>query len=127
MGHDLFMISLPAYSPDRSSGTSYHDGLACPSCGGKYLHHSTVRVWHRKEDAETGTFVISKRKKTEVFCDHPMNTCPSTRRDAVGIEFWCELCSAISQLNISQHKGQTFTQWEIMGRLDPEDKNTPGS
>jgi uncharacterized protein YbaR (Trm112 family) len=120
------MISLPTNK--RTQRVEVVDGelLACPSCKDSYLHHANVHIWQRNEDQKEGTFIVSTRDETITSNNYPMDDCPSSRRSAVAIQFWCESCRNINQLNICQHKGQTFMEWEWISEIDPKE-NTPGS
>ena len=112
--------------------------LMCPVCGGGNLHHAGVTVYDRSEDAETV-------RETHVGVDVTIGTTsgkrnPSSRRDGLAIEFYCEGCHADDpepeyeseeaweaehierppapptpyfRLLISQCKGDTQVQWEI--------------
>ena len=96
--------------------------LVCPCCGEDYLHHETVTVFSRKEDAEfvrktvvEGSSVASDKEFNDVSGN------PSDRRDGITIRFWCETCAdytadgkPIKQmfLHIAQHKGNTIMRWE---------------
>jgi hypothetical protein len=90
--------------------------LECPHCPDaieSYLHHGTVTVYVRGEDAP-------QVKKTVVSDDGAAATSeiadtysgnPSCRRDGLTISFWCELCHRTSELTLAQHKGQTEIAW----------------
>jgi hypothetical protein len=81
--------------------------LICP-CGSENLHayHVTHYVRHR-EDGEV--HVVGSGAFHDVD-EGPLH-CPSSRRDAVGIRFWCENCSDRYELAVIQHKGTTFLEW----------------
>jgi len=84
--------------------------LCCPSCGERYLHHDKVEVFERdREDADTGISVSVSKKKAKIGRSQGGN--PSSRRDGIGIRFWCETCKAIPTLAIYQHKGNTVIEW----------------
>ena len=93
------------------------DALSCPGCRGGYLHHGTVTVYSRREDAEDirKTWVDAEdgRVITATMRCHGDN--PSARRNAVGISFWCETCQQTNELTLSRHKGQTEVEWRIGG------------
>lgn len=90
--------------------------LKCPACGSINLHHGTVRVFSRGEDAP-------KTVVTEVTPDHssaPTKTTieitagqgnPSARRHGLTLAFWCEGCHGTFELTIAQHKGVTLVEW----------------
>jgi len=43
--------------------------LKCPSCGGNYLHHESVEVWERGEDAECGLHIVIDGGKSLINTD----------------------------------------------------------
>ena len=108
-----------------------HTSLRCPFCGSPTLHHETVDVYFRQEDADHGIAVTvqgaavgAMTKASEqvtggmrdpdlipvaVGTDQQQN--PSPRRDGVAIRFWCEACPATPVLNVIQHKGDTIIEW----------------
>lgn len=79
--------------------------LLCPSCGFNYLHHFRVDVFERNEDANQGLHVTVDNLTLKTTTDLTGN--PSSRRDGVVVDFWCEGCHEISRLSIAQHKGVT--------------------
>ena len=85
--------------------------LCCPSCGSNYLHHGLVRVYARPT-GETGETTISMVKKDGAVKEPVESTeNPSEKRGAIRITFWCEICNSYPELDIIQHKGNTFVQW----------------
>lgn len=102
------------FSDPRWGGTN----LICPCCGSDYLHHSSVEIWQRKEDQEKGTYISSSREETTVNTDHSMVDCPSSRRDAVSITFYCEECPNIIRLDMTQHKGCTYMEWRWLRKRE---------
>jgi hypothetical protein len=116
------MIALPN-AKVLNVTLSTEDALECPQCGHNRIHHSTVMSWHRLDDADSGTFVLSNPSETCSFSDFSMEDCPSQRRSAVAILFNCESCKSTSMLRIMQHQGMSCINWEIL----EEDENTPGS
>jgi len=98
--------------------------LICPSCGNNYLHHTSLTVYNRTEDAEetrvthVGTALEGYMSTPDVDsltsatvaskdCDNP-----SSRRHGLQIRFWCETCDAKPILNLYQHKGFTGLEWK---------------
>lgn len=120
---DLAMISLRQVSDDPIPTLDQCNSLLCPRCECGYLHHDGVLIWHREEDQETGTLVVSVPSQTKIFEEASMKGCPSPRRDAVTIQFWCEQCLYYSMLDIIQHKGSTYLEWG----LTDDQKDAPGS
>lgn len=110
------MISLPNKIYDVELCDSE---LLCPQCGHDHMHHSSVLVWHREDDAETGTFVLSNEDETFTFSNWDMKDCPSKRRGAVGILLQCEECWGESLLRIIQHKGVSYLEWEVLRKYEP--------
>jgi hypothetical protein len=92
----------------------YHE-LQCPQCGCLNLHHVRTNIYGRKagEDSESVCIAVSGLWGG----DHNANLeigdidNPSGRRDAVGIEFYCEQCDVAPELIIVQHKGTTYVSW----------------
>jgi hypothetical protein len=96
--------------------TSWDNGLACPCCGETYLHHSQVTVYDRDEDAEHVTRIEVRRgRATRSIVSNTGSGNPGARRDGLAIRFWCEGCTAISELTIEQHKGSSYVGWRIVG------------
>jgi hypothetical protein len=98
----------PGYTPEFSL-------LACPACGYTYLHHDEIKVFDRRlEDSRTVTeTTVSGLRCTVETTDGALN--PSSRRDGVAIQFWCEECPARPVLKIAQHKGETHVSWDLDG------------
>jgi hypothetical protein len=84
--------------------------LVCPSCDSNYLHHAQVEVFECGEDAEYGVHVVVTEGKAEFNTSLDGN--PSRRRHGLKIRFWCESCKAEPVMSISQHKGNTFVEFE---------------
>lgn len=93
--------------------------LTCPNCGGEYLHQKDVQIFTREgEDRETKKTVVNSGtgKVNQMDGDQSAEN-PSSRRGGMSIFFMCEYCtstdnfSPLYQLNIYQHKGQTFMEW----------------
>jgi hypothetical protein len=96
--------------------------LLCPNCNQINLHHDKTTVFDRDEDAEVTSV-------TEVYGGNPILRSlsssvagnPSLRRDGVAIRFWCEHCSAVSEMTIAQHKGESLVAWRTVGhRVSPD-------
>jgi len=93
-------------------GTPFH----CPRCGGENLHHGTVTVFNRREDADrTHVTTVAGEDHVEIKsissddCDNP-----SSRRDGMRIAFNCEECGDGLYLFLLQHKGTTYLHWGFM-------------
>jgi hypothetical protein len=99
--------------------------LRCPSCGSECIHHDSVNVFERTEDAHYGTRVRvhgvdvptrarqsphSLPRAAEVSIDCVLDGNPSDRRQGVTIRFWCEQCTQRSVLTVAQHKGLTLIE-----------------
>jgi hypothetical protein len=90
------------------------DTLLCPYCGNEYLHHSKITAYDRSEDATAVTVSEIERgvvTRTAVLSDAARN--PSSRRDGIAIEFWCENCHGRSELTIAQHKRCSLCDWRV--------------
>lgn len=77
--------------------------LLCPSCSFSYQHHEAVREFVRL-GGEDGASMVGVPGIAEWV---PNENNPSWRRGAVVIDFWGE-CGHCWQLEIVQHKGETF-------------------
>ena len=116
---------------EYTSGTIYIDPgtssvLVCPICVGEKhkpnmnLHQGTVEVYIRgKEDSLSGTHVLVEESNNEnmgkgaIFADHDVEDGnPSVSRDGLKIAFRCEYHDDPLMLNIFQHKGITYFQWD---------------
>ena len=88
--------------------------MKCPSCKADHLHHTAVDVFARKEDADTGMRVTAmglNQGSPMVEISEKMEGNPSDRRGRISVSFWCEGCGGMSELSLSQHKGQTMFWW----------------
>lgn len=103
----------------------YDNELLCPVCNGNNLHHNSVIHYHRREDEETVrvTYVEGAEFSSSLVPNETSGN-PSRRRDGIAIEFWCENCHAMAEdtdkefpayfrLQIQQHKGTTYLDWDI--------------
>ncbi len=94
--------------------SEYQEGsgaeLHCPSCGCNYLHHDRVEIFECGEDAAHEVHVAVADGKATI--DTSLNGNPSPRRHGLKINFWCENCDAEPVLSISQHKGNTYVEFE---------------
>jgi hypothetical protein len=102
--------------------------LLCPKCGRHCLHHDRVTVYHRHnghEDAPT-TIITKVEGGTVTQSIRPSDKAgnPSSRRDGVALRFWCEMCPAIPELTIEQHKGSSYLNWRVVGVASPAAKST---
>ena len=109
-----FRASIPKFGPDEGD---FGCSLFCPSCGSSWTHHTSVTVFDRAEDSETGRRTIATGAATTV--DGDMTNNPSLRRDGLIIGFYCETCPTVMEMDISQHKGQTY--FRIRYKTDAED------
>lgn len=111
---------------ERNVGlTDGHLVLKCPCCRDVFLHHHTVEVFDRREDAARGQHVTVLGGRVGVDDDLTGN--PSPRRSGLRIEFFCESCGAEPVLTVAQHKGSTRVAVEPAGpRAGPPGRPTPG-
>lgn len=98
--------------------------LICPECSENYLHHTSLTVYNRTEDAkETRVthlgsnmdgFVPTALDDTLTSATVDSNACdnPSSRRHGLQIRFYCETCGSTPTLNLYQHKGFTGLEWK---------------
>lgn len=103
---------------------SFEHTLACPRCGDNYLHHGPVTVYDRHEDAEeVRTTLVAGANISSQMKPNAASGNPSSRRDGIVIEFFCEYCGDLDPerksatppmaLEIAQHKGNTYLRWNI--------------
>jgi hypothetical protein len=89
--------------------------LQCPNCSSENLHQDSASVFFRdSEESLTGKFFRIDRTKAEKTLGDKN---PSSRRDGLLIEFWCEECDADPILAIYQRKGYTYIHWHSMRKL----------
>ncbi len=112
------MAELPRYVWNQLIGT-----LVCPRCNEDYLHHGTVQVFDRREDAElTAVSTVCDGLVSNHLRPSEGLANPSSRRHGVLIGFWCETCTGSKWrheedheetvwLSIAQHKGMTHIGW----------------
>jgi len=92
--------------------------LICPRCDNNYLHHERVTVFDRPEDNPMTRVVridneVNVSMATSYDCGNP-----SSRRDGLSINFWCENCGYNLLLQIAQHKGNTHMSWIVGERTE---------
>ena len=95
--------------------------LACPACGGAYLHHETVTSFNRDEDdKDTRVTAVSSTGFSEHILPSARVANPSLRRHGLSISFYCEECDGSGgaplgvpslELTVAQHKGSTHVSW----------------
>lgn len=91
------------------------DVLLCPECKQINLHHVDVVVFNR-DGGEDEPTIVTVVRDDRVFRDNTqIQRNPSSRRDGVAISFWCECCSWLGELTVSQHKGTTYLRWRRTG------------
>lgn len=91
--------------------------LHCPRCGEGALHHSSVTVFDRDEDARSVVKTVVEAGKVHVDPSALNEGNPSSRRDGLVVDFWCEACgNEPIQLCIGQHKGSTEIGWRYNQR-----------
>lgn len=90
--------------------------LKCPVCGSQCIHHFRVEIFDRREDENYGTLTIVDNAPPENIKNLKLGTTlkdnPSPRRHGMKIYFSCEECPQILILDIIQHKGSTYIEWE---------------
>lgn len=97
--------------------------LKCPcgkDNGSDYLHHSSVTSYFRHgDDSKRGVAAKCGIQDEDGVDSKPycmvtasMEGNPSSRRDGISIDFWCEHCNRKPVLNIIQHKGCTIIEWD---------------
>lgn len=82
--------------------------LQCSNCNEGYTHHTNVTAYVRdKEDAEIG-MVFGTDRAGSFTLRSSMGRNPSPRRNGIRIKVECEQCEGTTELQIIQHKGQTY-------------------
>jgi hypothetical protein len=93
---------------DAIVGSTPEDVLHCPNCDGYYTHQGKVEIFNRGEDAKEGTHATIQGD--DVHIDRNLTGNPSGRRQGLKISFDCEMCQTSFDLEIYQHKGNTFVR-----------------
>lgn len=84
--------------------------LLCPFCGETYTHHYRTTMY-QTDGSDTGEGIVEQWSVGEFVDGAERNELtPSSRRDAVGIRFYCENCPELFEMCIAQHKGQTIVE-----------------
>ena len=107
-----------SYRHDHSAPATFEDGygvdlsrLCCPHCGGGDIHQAEARVYDRSEDAEKVDYTLVRPDQTS-RTEEANGSNPSARRQGLRLSFWCETCTALTDLCIAQHKGSTLIHVE---------------
>ena len=84
-------------------------------------HHQRVDIHQREpfEDGDSRTTVVATASDGDDLAgapDVPAN--PSSRRNGITVDLYCELCGGWFALRIAQHKGQTII--DVMKTRDGE-------
>ena len=90
-------------------------------CRGVYTHHQRVAIHQREpfEDGDSRATVVATASDGDDLAgapDVPAN--PSSRRNGITVDLYCELCGGWFALRIAQHKGQTII--DVMKTRDGE-------
>lgn len=113
-----FMRHRPIF---EDFGSNYGLALACPHCGDSCgTHHDLVEVFEREDDARNGLHVTIHNGKIKT--DSNISNNPSSRRQGIAIRLYCESGCNSFELQISQHKGQTFFNLASATKLSPMTK-----
>jgi hypothetical protein len=98
--------------PRQPTFDLYANHLCCPRCNGECLHHGAVTIFDRKEDAKEVMIIEVENLIAKSYVADNINSFnPSSRRNAVTVQFWCEECDGYSEFCITQHKGTSFFGW----------------
>lgn len=108
---------LTEFSEDVQPAKLYNGfQLACPRCGGGYLHHDKVVVYDRCNGEDGKTTAVSTvwngLTATHLLPSSESGN-PSGRRDGIAIALSCENCGPDIELTIVQHKGCTELAWRF--------------
>lgn len=87
--------------------------LACPCCGGEWLHQGDIVSFTRDtEDAPARAVWVGEHGDVSgLRAAWAEANNPSRRRNGLTIRFWCETCDARPVLTMAQHKGATVITW----------------
>jgi hypothetical protein len=96
-----------------------NSGQQSDRCDSFYLHQKGIVIFDRSEDADSVVKITAEGSKvtTEVVPSHGSGN-PSSRRDGLAIQFWCEGCGGgksedTIELTIAQRKGMTEMAWRF--------------
>jgi len=105
---------MPIIGAEDAHDRKYTHVLSCAACGMENVHHMSVEVFSRKQDAEEGTHTIVDGYGKKIGVDDDMSRNPSARRHGIRIKYHCENsdCFRVSELIILQHKGVTYMYTE---------------
>lgn len=82
--------------------------ILCQGCGEDCLHHERIEVFEREQDAIHGLHATIEGQSLKT--DDNLSGNPSIRRHGLSIFCSCELCDAVTRIDISQHKGKTYIE-----------------
>ena len=103
----------------------FDNQLCCPKCGGNNLHHNSVTDYYRTEDGATvRVTTVDGNELSSSIMPNKTSGNPSGRRSGIVIDFWCENChgeindaapeyTEYFKLQIRQHKGTTYLDWDF--------------
>ncbi len=99
------------------------EAMECPHCESNNLHQSQVQLYCRTEGVSARTKRESNVLIVTSMYDGMVSQCsdseendesnPSPRRQGMRVIFSCENCDNYPQWVMFQHKGQTYTGWEV--------------
>lgn len=106
----------------------HYGDLACAGCGEEQLHHTQVQCFER-QGGEDGPVYAVIHNAGKIYPLFPQKTKeeinPSDRRNGVRIVFYCEVCPAITALEIAQHKGSTKMETKLIGAVEWPETDLP--
>jgi len=84
--------------------------LCCPECGNMWAHHGAVTVYTRDgEDGKVTKIRVNPDGTVQQNVGKTSN--PSSRRDGIAIQFYCEKGCIPREITIEQHKGLCSLAW----------------
>ena len=93
-------------------GDFYTAGIIlCPVCGEGCMHHLGITYYIRGEDDKYGTVMTLTEPFFSITIGNDIKNNPSGRRGGMTIYFGCEICGEAYGLDIIQHKGTEYTEW----------------
>jgi hypothetical protein len=110
---DFTLMQMAPLIKDTTVHLNEFGWLLCPYCGpsnGEYLHQIGYTIYERPS-GEDGLTIAIDVADVDSIIHYVSGYNPSSRRQGLAILFDCENCRGFFELTISQHKGNTHTEW----------------
>lgn len=80
------------------------------SCGCEQVHIKSIQAFCRQEDCDVNFYDIDMIQGLKSNIEnYPEKYCPSSRRNAITVQFYCEE-GCLFSLTIAQHKGRNYVE-----------------